>query len=170
MNLVTPALFAQFPDAAAFAAAKQSQVEKLIHSTGFFRNKAKNIRAAAKMILDEFGGEVPGTLEELVRLPGAGRKTANVVLGDAFGVTGITVDTHVGRLSRRLGLTRKKDPVKVEMVLNTLVPQPEWTRFSHRLILHGRAVCKARKPECRRCVLAELCPKVGVAKPANGTG
>lgn len=162
VNLVTPALFAAFPDPAAFAAATQKQVEKLIHSTGFFRNKAKNIRAAAKMILTEFGGEVPGTLAELVRVPGVGRKTANVVLGDAFGVTGITVDTHVGRLSRRLGLTRKAHPVKVEMVLNGVIPQAEWTRFSHRLILHGRKVCAARKPACAGCVLADLCPKIGV--------
>jgi endonuclease III len=166
VNIVTPPLFAAFPDPAAFVAATQAEVEELVKTTGFFRNKAKNIRAAAKMILDEFGGEVPGTLEELVRLPGAGRKTANVVLGDAFGVTGITVDTHVGRLSRRLGLTRKTDPVKVERVLNRLIPRAEWTRFSHRLILHGRAVCSARKPNCAACSLADLCPKVGVRPPA----
>jgi endonuclease III len=166
VNLVTPALFAAFPDPAAFAVATQKQVEALVKTTGFFRNKAKNIRAAARMILTEFGGTVPGTLEELVRIPGVGRKTANVVLGDAFGVTGITVDTHVGRLSRRLGLTRKNDPVKVEMVLNRLIPRAEWTRFSHRLILHGRQVCAARKPNCGGCPLADLCPKVGVRVPA----
>jgi len=162
VNIVTPPLFARFPDAAAFAKATQMQVEELVKTTGFFRNKAKNIRAAATMILTEFGGEVPGTLDELVRIPGVGRKTANVVLGDAFGVTGVTVDTHVGRLSRRLGLTRKRDPVKVEMVLNKLIPRAEWTRFSHRLILHGRAICQARKPDCANCPLADICPKVGV--------
>lgn len=167
VNLVTPALFAKFPDPAAFAAATQKQVEALVKTTGFFRNKAKNIRAAAQMILTEFGGEVPGTLDELVRIPGVGRKTANVVLGDAFGITGITVDTHVGRLSRRLGLTRKTDPVKVEMVLNRLIPRAEWTRFSHRLILHGRQVCAARKPNCAACPLADLCPKVGVRMPTG---
>ena len=167
VNIVTPPLFAAFPDAAAFVAATQEQVEALVKTTGFFRNKAKNIRAAARMILDEFGGEVPGTLDELVRIPGAGRKTANVVLGDAFGVTGITVDTHVGRLSRRLGLTRKNDPVKVESVLNALIPRAEWTRFSHRLILHGRAVCSARKPNCGECSLADVCPKIGVRRPAT---
>jgi len=162
VNIVTPPLFARFPDAAAFAKATQKQVEELVKTTGFFRNKAKNIRAAATMILTEFGGEVPGTLDELVRIPGVGRKTANVVLGDAFGVTGVTVDTHVGRLSRRLGLTRKRDPVKVEMVLNKLIPRAEWTRFSHRLILHGRAICQARKPDCANCPLADICPKVGI--------
>jgi endonuclease-3 len=170
VNIVTPPLFARFPDAAAFAAATQDQVEALVKTTGFFRNKAKNIRAAATMILTEFGGQVPGTLDELVRIPGVGRKTANVVLGDAFGVTGITVDTHVGRLSRRLGLTRKRDPVKVEMVLNKLIPRTEWTRFSHRLILHGRQVCSARKPNCGGCPLADVCPKIGVRLPAEVAG
>ena len=167
VNLVTPPLFARYPTAHDFATSDKAELESYVQSTGFFRNKAKNIRAAARMILDEFGGEVPGTLDELVRLPGAGRKTANVVLGDAFGVTGITVDTHVGRLSRRLGLTRKNDPVKVESVLNALVPRAEWTRFSHRLILHGRAVCSARKPNCGECSLADVCPKIGVRRPAT---
>jgi endonuclease-3 len=162
VNKITPALFARFPTPQAMAAATVSQIIPFVKSTGFFRNKAKNIHATAMAILEHHGGEVPGTLEELVKLPGVGRKTANVVLGDGFGVTGITVDTHVGRLSRRLGLTRHRDPVKVEMVLNTLVPQAEWTRFSHRLILHGRAVCAARKPRCGECVLRDLCPRVGV--------
>ena len=167
VNLVTPALFARYPTAADFATAKPAELERLIQSTGFFRNKAKNIRAACRLIVDRHGGQVPGTLDELVALPGIGRKTANVVLGDAFGVPGITVDTHVGRLSRRLGLTVHADPVKVERDLMKWVPQPEWTRFSHRLILHGRQVCSARKPKCDDCRLSPHCPKVGVTgKPA----
>ena len=162
VNLVTPGLFAKFPDAPAFAAAKLRDIEQLVKSTGFFRNKAKNIREAARAIVRDHGGEVPGTLDALVALPGVGRKTANVVLGDGFGVPGVTVDTHVGRLSRRLGLTVQTDPVKVERDVMELVPQPEWTRFSHRLILHGRQVCAARSPKCRACPLAAVCPKVGV--------
>ncbi len=162
VNKITPALFQAFPTPQAMAAATVEQIIPFVRSTGFFRNKAKNIHAAAQQILERFGGEVPQTLEELVTLPGAGRKTANVVLGDGFGTTGITVDTHVGRLSRRLGLTRHINPVKVEMVLNKLVPQAEWTRFSHRLILHGRAVCNARKPHCSACTLRPLCPQRGV--------
>ncbi len=165
VNKITPALFARFPTPEAMAAATVKLIIPFVKSTGFFRNKAKNIRGAATAIVKEHGGQVPGTLEQLVALPGVGRKTANVVLGDGFGVTGITVDTHVGRLSRRLGLTRKHDPVKVEMVLNKLVPQADWTRFSHRLILHGRAVCGARKPRCEVCPVAELCPRIGVTKP-----
>ena len=168
VNKITPALFARFPTAEAMAAATVNQIIPFVKSTGFFRNKAKNIHGAATAIVKEHGGQVPGTLEQLVKLPGVGRKTANVVLGDGFGITGITVDTHVGRLSRRLGLTRKHDPVKVEMVLNKLVPQADWTRFSHRFILHGRAICAARKPLCEACPLAELCPRIGVPKPANG--
>ena len=164
VNKITPALFARFPTPEAMAAATVKQIIPFVKSTGFFRNKAKNIHGAATAIVREHGGQVPGTLEQLVALPGVGRKTANVVLGDGFGVTGITVDTHVGRLSRRLGLTRKLDPVKVEMALNKIVPQADWTRFSHRLILHGRQVCGARKPLCEVCSLAELCPRVGVTK------
>jgi endonuclease III len=164
VNKITPALFAKFPTPQAMAAATVKQIIPLVKSTGFFRNKAKNIHGAATAIMKEHGGQVPGTLEQLVALPGVGRKTANVVLGDGFGVTGITVDTHVGRLSRRLGFTRKHDPVKVEMVLNKLVPQAEWTRFSHRLILHGRAVCNARKPRCGDCTLRDVCPRVGVPR------
>jgi endonuclease-3 len=162
VNLVTPALFVRFPDAAAFADADRAEIEQLIRSTGFFRNKAKHIQECCKAIVEQFGGKVPGTLEELVELPGIGRKTANVVLGDAFGIPGITVDTHVGRLSRRLGLTVHSDPVKVERDLMALVPQREWTTFSHRLIFHGRQVCFARKPNCDACALAPLCPKIGV--------
>jgi endonuclease-3 len=159
VNLTTPALFAAYPTAEEMAAAPVSSIEQLIKSTGFYRNKAKNIQAACQRIVSVYGGEVPGTLEELITLPGAGRKTANVVLGDGFGITGITVDTHVGRVSRRLGLTRHQNPVKAEQALNKLIPQPEWTRFSHQLILHGRSVCSARKPLCETCTLADLCPK-----------
>jgi len=162
VNLVTPALFAAYPTPQTMARAPRSHLEELIRSTGFFRNKAKNILGAAAAILRDHGGEVPRTLDELILLPGVGRKTANVVLGDAFDTPGITVDTHVGRLSRRLGLTKWNDPVKVEFALNKLIPRAEWTIFSHRLILHGRAVCAARKPACDRCTLAPLCPKVGV--------
>lgn len=168
VNKITPALFAKYPTPEAMAAATVNQITPFVKSTGFFRNKAKNIHGAATAIVKEHGGQVPGTLEQLVLLPGVGRKTANVVLGDGFGVTGITVDTHVGRLSRRLGLTRKIDPVKVEMVLNKLIPQAEWTRFSHRLILHGRAVCNARKPRCETCSLRDVCPRIGVKPPAKG--
>jgi len=162
VNKITPALFAKFPTPEAMAAATVDEIVPYVKSTGFFRNKAKNIRAAAVAILERFGGEVPRTLDELVTLPGAGRKTANVVLGDGFGIPGITVDTHVGRLSRRLGFTRHTDPVKAELALNRRIPQPEWTRFSHRLILHGRAICQARRPKCETCPLVHLCPKVGV--------
>jgi endonuclease III len=162
VNMVTPALFARYPTAADFAASKITELEALVKSTGFYRNKAKNIRACCQILVTKYGGEVPGTLEELAALPGVGRKTANVVLGNAFGIPGITVDTHVGRLSRRLGLTTQIDPVKVEFALMKLVPQPEWTRFSHQLILHGRQVCHARSPRCSDCTLAPLCPRKGV--------
>jgi endonuclease-3 len=162
VNLVTPALFARYPDAEAFANAGQGELEKAIQSTGFFRNKARNLIACCKQIVERHGGEVPATMEELVALPGIGRKTANVILGHAFGVPGITVDTHVGRLSRRLGLTTQTDPEKVERDLMRLIPKREWTIFSHRLIFHGRQVCFARKPNCLGCALAKVCPKVGV--------
>ncbi len=162
VNMVTPALFERFPDAKAFAAAEQKEVEKLIQSTGFYRNKARNIIACCKAIVKQHGGEVPGTLEGLVRLPGVGRKTANVVLGNAFGVPGIVVDTHVLRLSRRLGLTREKAPDKVERDLMQILPPEEWVAFGHRMIYHGRKVCQARKPRCDVCPLAEVCPRIGV--------
>ena len=162
VNLVTPALFARYRTAADFADADPAELEEYVKTTGFFRNKAKNIRACCRLLVDRHGGEVPGTLEELVELPGVGRKTANVVLGDAFDTPGITVDTHVGRLSRRLGWTRHLDPVKVERVLMKLWPRERWTVASHQLILHGRAVCHARKPRCGECALNALCPKVGV--------
>ncbi len=163
VNLVTPALFRKYPDAAAFAAAEPRELEQAIASTGFFRNKARNIIACCRQIMERHDGQVPGTLDELVELPGVGRKTANVILGDAFGVPGITVDTHVGRLSRRLGLTTHTDPVKVERDLMRLIPRKEWTPFSHRMIFHGRQVCFARKPNCPGCGLAAVCPRVGVA-------
>ncbi len=162
VNLVTPALFNRYPDAQSFADADPLELQTMIQSTGFFRNKAKNIQACCALLVRDHGGQVPGTLEQLVPLPGVGRKTANVVLGNAFGVPGITVDTHVGRLSRRLGLTTLEDPVKVERDLMNLIPQPEWTNFSHRTIFHGRQICHARKPKCGVCTLAKICPKAGV--------
>jgi endonuclease-3 len=162
VNQVTPRLFARFPDAQAFAAARPRDVQRLIRSTGFFRNKARNIIACCRRLVAKHGGEVPRTMEELVPLPGIGRKTANVILGNAFGVPGIPVDTHVGRLSRRMGLSEAADPVKVERDLARLIPPKEWTMFGHRMIFHGRQVCHARKPRCEQCSLAELCPRVGV--------
>jgi endonuclease III len=165
VNIVTPALFARYKTAADFAGSKPEELEEYIKSTGFYRNKAKNIRAACQAIVEKHGGDVPGTLEDLIALPGVGRKTANVILGNAFETPGITVDTHVGRLSRRLGLTKLHDPVKVEFELMDIVPQSDWTNFSHMLILHGRNICFARKPLCESCVLASVCPKIGVKKP-----
>jgi endonuclease-3 len=162
VNMVTPALFKRYPDAVAFATAEPAELEKMIQSTGFFRNKAKNIIACCKKIVEEHGGDVPGTMEELVHLPGVGRKTANVILGDAFGVPGITVDTHVQRLSRRLGLTKHVDPVKIERDLMEIIPSKDWTIFSHRTIFHGRQVCFARKPNCEGCLLSTVCPKIDV--------
>ena len=159
VNLVTPALFKQYPDAARLARARQADVEQIIQSTGFFRNKAKNLIAMAQAVVADHGGEIPRTMEALHALPGVGRKTANVVLGNAFGMNeGVTVDTHVTRLSRLLGLTRQADAVKIEKDLMALVPRKDWTIVSHLLILHGRAVCIARRPNCGDCVLADLCP------------
>jgi endonuclease-3 len=162
VNLVTPALFARYPDAAAFAAADLAELETAIHSTGFYRNKARNIIACCRALIDKHAGQVPATMEELVPLAGVGRKTANVVLGNAFGEPAITVDTHVGRLSRRMGLTVEEAPEKVERDLMRLIPKKEWMMFSHRMIFHGRQVCHARKPSCQTCILAKVCPKVGV--------
>jgi len=158
VNLVTPALFKRYPDPAAMAAADEGELIELIRSTGFFRNKAKSLLAACRDIVTLHGGRVPDTLEELVKLHGVGRKTANVVLGNAFGVPGITVDTHLGRVARRLGLTAQEDPVKVERDLMRIVPRPTWTDFSHQMIHHGRALCHARKPQCEACPLAPYCP------------
>ncbi len=159
VNLVTPALFARFPDAAALAEADRSEVETLITSTGFFRNKAKSLVGMARAVVDRHGGAVPRTMEELTQLPGVGRKTANVVLGNVFGMNdGIVVDTHVARLAKRMGLTRDTDPVKIERALMPLFPRSQWTMLSHLLIEHGRRVCDARKPKCAECVVADLCP------------
>lgn len=165
VNKVTPVLFKRFPTIRSMADATQEDVEEVIRSTGFYRNKAKNIRNTARIILDEFSGEVPQTMEELLRLPGVARKTANVVLGNAFGKNeGVVVDTHVSRLSQRLGLTRHTDPVKIERDLAALFPREQWTMLSHLLIHHGRAVCEARKPRCNRCPLSAYCPQTGVDK------
>lgn len=158
VNSVTPTLFAAYPDAAAYAAADRAELEGLIAPTGFFRQKAATIQGIGQALCERFGGEVPADLEDLVTLPGVGRKTANVVLGEAFGVPGITVDTHVGRLARRLGWTDETAPEKVEADLMELFPPSEWTDLSHRLILHGRRVCHARTPACASCPLASLCP------------
>lgn len=167
VNLVTPALFARYPSAEAYAQADQRELEAAIQSTGFFRAKAKNIKAACQAIVAKHGGQVPGTMEELIHLPGVGRKTANVVLGNAFETPGITVDTHVRRLSQRLGLTKHDDPVKIEQDLMGLIPAKEWTDFSHRMIFHGRQVCFARRPNCEGCLLSKDCPKIGVADVAR---
>jgi endonuclease-3 len=169
VNMVTPALFARYPDAQSFAKAKQSELEMMIHSTGFFRNKARNIIACCKEIVASHHGQVPDTMEELTALPGIGRKTANVVLGHAHGVAGIVVDTHVGRLSRRLALTRHTDPNKVEHDLMELIPKQDWSSFSMRLIYHGRKTCIARKPLCEQCPLSALCPKIGVARKVTSS-
>jgi endonuclease III len=162
VNKVTPDLFKRCPSAKAYTEIDQEELEGMIRRTGFFRAKSKNIKAAATMIVDKFNGNVPSTLEELILLPGVARKTANVVMGECFETPGITVDTHVGRLSRRMGLTKDVDPVKVERELNALVPQNDWTLFSHRMIWHGRQICIARKPKCDVCPLADVCPKIGV--------
>lgn len=159
VNLVTPELFRRWPDAQALAQAPREEIEEVIRSTGFFRNKARSLAGLADVIVRDHGGEVPGTMEELVVLPGIGRKTANVVLGSAFGRNeGIVVDTHVARLSARFGLTRETDPVRIERALLPLFPREGWTMLSHLMIWHGRRVCDARKPRCNDCVLADICP------------
>lgn len=159
VNKVTPALFARFPDAESLAGADREELESLIRSTGFYRNKAKNIQGACRMIVQEFEDQVPQSMAQLVKLPGVARKTANVVLAHGFGINeGVTVDTHVKRLSNRLGLTTHEDPIRIERDLMKLLPQPDWENWSIRLIYHGRAVCKARKPDCGSCDLADLCP------------
>jgi endonuclease-3 len=159
VNMVTPDLFSTFPDAESLAAAETERLEKMIQSTGFFRNKTKSLLGMSNALVERHRGEVPSTMEELVKLPGVGRKTANVVLGNAFNQNiGVVVDTHVGRLSIRLSLTRETDPVKVEQELMNLIPQEDWTLVSHLLIFHGRRVCIARLPRCEACVLADVCP------------
>ncbi len=159
VNLTTPALFAAYPDAHALAAADVADVERLVQPTGFYRNKARNLIGMARGLVDRHGGEVPRTMDELVLLPGVGRKTANVILGNAYGINaGVTVDTHVHRLSRRLGLARGDDPVAIEQELIPLFPRDDWAMLSHRLIFHGRRVCDARTPRCGACTLADVCP------------
>ena len=158
VNKVTPAVFARYPDAAALAAAEPGELEELIYPTGFFRQKAKSLRGMAQALVERFDGEVPGPIEDLVTLPGVGRKTANVIRSVDLDLPGLPVDTHVGRLSLRLGLTELRDPVKVEHELNAMIPPAERGAFSLRLILHGRQVCMARRPQCEECVLHDYCP------------
>jgi endonuclease-3 len=159
VNMVTPSLFARYPTACELADARQEDVEEIIRSTGFFRSKAKSLVGMASALVERHGGEVPRSMEELTALPGVGRKTANVILGNAFGLNeGVVVDTHVARLSHRLGLVTGDDPVKIERKLMKLVPRERWTMLSHLLIEHGRQVCDARKPRCGECVLADTCP------------
>jgi endonuclease III len=163
VNQVTPALFARCPDTASLAAISQNELEKIIHSTGFYRAKARSLRSCAASLVKDHQGKVPKTMEALHKLAGVGRKTANVVLGNAFGLAeGVVVDTHVGRLSRRMGLTRHLDPVKVESALVRLIPKEDWTLVSHLLIAHGRKRCNARKPDCTHCEVKKLCPQRGV--------
>ena len=166
VNLVTPQLFKRYPSAAAYASAPAAELEEAIKTTGFFRNKTKSIKGACQALVQKHGGQVPRTMEELRELGGVGRKTANVVLGNAFDVNcGVVVDTHVARLSMRLGLTTEKAPEKIEQVLMQLVPQDLWTLFSHLLIWHGRRRCNARNPDCANCEIKHLCPRIGVNRP-----
>lgn len=164
VNSVTPTLFKRYRSVADFADADLRELQRIIKSTGFYRAKAKNIKGLARKVVDDFDGEVPQTLEELVQLPGVGRKTANVVLGHAFDTPGITVDTHFGRLSRRFGWTKEIDPVKVEFEVMELIPRREWTNLSQRMIWHGRRVCHARRPACGACPLASYCPSAGIGE------
>lgn len=165
VNIVTPALFAQYPTPEKMALASQQDIEALVRTTGFYRNKAKSILSTSKRICQQFGGNVPSDMDDLLSLAGVARKTANVVLGNAFGKNiGVVVDTHVGRLARRMALTRHDDPVKVEKDLATLFPQDDWTMLSHLLIAHGRALCQARKPKCSQCPLLADCPRIGVTQ------
>ena len=164
VNQTTPALFKKYPNPQKMAKADLRDIQKLVKSTGFFRAKAKNIKDLSNIIVEQFDGKVPSNLEDLITLPGVGRKTANVVLGHAFGIPGITVDTHFGRLSRRFGWSRQNNPVKVEFEVGELIPQKEWTNLSQRMIWHGRRVCHSRKPACGACALAKLCPSYGVGE------
>lgn len=164
VNQVTPALFARYPDPQAFANAKEKDVEKLIHSTGFYHNKAKNIIACSKKLVEEYDGNVPKELDALTSLPGVGRKTANVIRGNIFKEPSVVVDTHVGRISGRLGLTKETDPVKVEYDLMRVLPKENWIRYNIQIIILGREICKARSPKCGQCYLADLCPSRGKAK------
>ena len=163
VNMVTPELFRTFPDAESLAKAGPAKLEELIKSTGFFRNKTKSLLGMSAAVVERHNGDVPSTMEELFKLPGVGRKTANVVLGNAFNINeGVVVDTHVGRLSIRLGFTDETDPVKVEQILMSIIPRDDWTLVSHLLIFHGRRVCVARVPRCEACVLADVCPSASV--------
>jgi endonuclease-3 len=164
VNKVTPPLFKKYKSAKAYAGASLNDLEDLVYQTGFYRAKARHIKAMAIKLVEEFDGKVPATLDELVTLQGVGRKTANVVLGHAFDIPGITVDTHFGRLARRFGWTESKDPVKVEHEVGELIPQKEWTNLSQRLIWHGRRICHSRKPACAVCPLANLCPSFGMGE------
>jgi endonuclease-3 len=164
VNQTTPALFKKYPNPKKMAKADLKDIQRLVKSTGFFRAKAKNIKALSNKIIEEFDGDVPSNLDDLITLPGVGRKTANVVLGHAFGIPGITVDTHFGRLSRRFGWSKQSDPVKVEFEVGELIAEKEWTNLSQRMIWHGRRVCHSRKPACGACPLAKLCPSYGIGE------
>lgn len=157
VNRVTPTLFKKLPTAKDFAEVSLSDLEGMIRSTGFYRNKAKSIKACCVALVERHGGKVPDNIEDLVKLPGIGRKTANVILGSAFGIPGIVVDTHVKRVSQRIGFTKKSDPVRIEFDLMALIPKKDWIAFSHQMIWHGRALCQARKPKCPECPLLDLC-------------
>jgi len=164
VNQTTPALFKKYSNPKKMAKADLKDIQRLVKSTGFFRAKAKNIKGLSNKIMEEFDGDVPSNLDDLIALPGVGRKTANVVLGHAFGIPGITVDTHFGRLSRRFGWSKQNDPVKVEFEVSELIPEKEWTNLSQRMIWHGRRVCHSRKPACGACPLAKLCPSYGIGE------
>jgi endonuclease-3 len=164
VNQTTPALFKKYSNPKKMAKADLKDIQRLVKSTGFFRAKAKNIKGLSNKIMEEFDGDVPCNLEDLITLPGVGRKTANVVLGHAFGIPGITVDTHFGRLSRRFGWSKQNDPVKVEFEVGELIAEKEWTNLSQRMIWHGRRVCHSRKPACGACPLAKLCPSYGIGE------
>ena len=168
VNRVTPGLFREYPDARAMAAADRRHVEELIVKTGFFRQKTRSLIGAARKIVEDYGGEVPSEMEALVKIPGVGRKTANVILGHIYGKPGFVVDTHVRRLTYRLGFTKRTDPAKIEIDMQKILPARDWTPFSMRLILHGRQVCIARKPDCEVCALAGTCPKIGVRTAPRG--
>ena len=164
VNAITPALFKKYKSAKDYAKAPLSEIEQFIYSAGFYHAKARHLKGLGRKIVEEFGGKVPATIEELVTLPGVGRKTANVVLGHAFGIPGITVDTHFGRLSRRFEWSSSMDPVKVEREVGLLIPEKEWTNLSQRMIWHGRRICHSRKPACGACPLAKICPSVGIGE------
>ena len=164
INQITPALFKKYKSAKDYAGAPLPEIEEFIYSAGFYHAKARHLKGLGTMLLEDFDGEVPATIEELITLPGVGRKTANVVLGHAFNIPGITVDTHFGRLSRRFGWTDSNDPVRVEFEVGDLIPQKEWTNLSQRMIWHGRRICHSRKPACGACPVAKLCPSVGIGE------